>query len=346
MNIKELVEELDPVTLIEFKNYLIDNIVSICNKKDAKSMIIENNKEMTKFCSLCGCLYLKNGKRKDGVQKYICSGCRHTVCETTGTVTYNSKISFEVWKNIIDNLLNGFSIRRIAKENNISNTTSFNIRHKVLIALKDFVNQITLKNLAEADEKYFPINLKGTKKENMPRTSKKRGTHNDELIGISKEKVCVISAIDDYDNLILKIGGVGRGTTTMFEKCLGKKIKKVKELVADGASGYQKFCKKHLIKLYDIPSGYYTDEYFHNLADINNVHSQLATWLSKFKGVSIRHLQEYLDWFVFIFTMKKRFELRELKIESYKKIIVNNTYMKSSAVCKKDLPIDLSFSFD
>ena len=62
----------------------------------------------------------KNGKTKNGVQKYICPGCRNTISETTNTIIHHSKLSFEVWSNVIDNLLNGFSLRRIAEENNIS----------------------------------------------------------------------------------------------------------------------------------------------------------------------------------------------------------------------------------
>ena len=40
-----------------------------------------------------------------GIQKYKCPGCSNTCCETIGTVVYHSKLSFEVWKNVIDNLL-------------------------------------------------------------------------------------------------------------------------------------------------------------------------------------------------------------------------------------------------
>ena len=68
------------------------------------------------YCNKCGCKFHKNGKTKNGVQKYICSGCKLTRSETTNTVIYYSKLSFEIWSNIIDNLLDGFSLRRIAEE--------------------------------------------------------------------------------------------------------------------------------------------------------------------------------------------------------------------------------------
>ena len=75
---------------------------------------------------------------------------------------------------MIDNILDGFSIRRITEENNISVPTSFQLRHKVLFVLDNYIKNIQLGNSAQSDEKYFKINLKGIKQKNMPRYSKRR----------------------------------------------------------------------------------------------------------------------------------------------------------------------------
>lgn len=230
--LKDLVKELDAIEIIEFKNYLIENLITFSVEKNSNSKIISNNKDKDLFCQKCGCKYNKNGKTKNGVQKYICSGCRSTCSETTDTITYHSKLSFEVWKNVIDNLLDGFSIRRIAEENDISNYTSFNLRHKVLFALKRFVNSLKLKGNAQSDEKYLTINLKGTKPENMPRFSKKRTSTKAPYNGISHHKVCVVSTVDEEDNLVLKIAGLGRCTTKMIEESIGDQIKEVKILTS------------------------------------------------------------------------------------------------------------------
>ncbi len=120
MKIEELIKNLDPITIIEFKNYLLENLTGLINNKNSNSKIISSNKTGIRCCNECGCILYKNGQTKAGIQKYICSGCKHTISETTGTITYYSKLSFDVWKNIIDNLLDCFSIRRIAEENNIS----------------------------------------------------------------------------------------------------------------------------------------------------------------------------------------------------------------------------------
>ena len=344
MNIKELLNDLDPVTIIEFKNYLFENLTELCSTKNSNSKVISKFKEKEKCCNKCGYILHRNGKTKNGVQKYICSICKLTSSETTNTIVCHSKLSFEIWKNIIDNLLNGFSLRRIAEENNISLLTSFRLRHKVLCALKNFINSIKLSGNIQSDEKYFSINLKGTKTENMPRYSKKRTSVLSSYKGISHHKVCVVSSIDGNDNLLLKIAGLGRCTTNMLKESLGKKLNNAKSIIADSASAYQGFCKEYKLTLNAIPSGFHSDGIF-NISEINGVHSQLEVWLKKFRGISTRHLQEYLDWFVYIFTMKKRFLLNKIKTESYSTLLIDNNYIKSKDIFKTNMPINLNIAY-
>lgn len=344
MKIEDLIKDLDPVTIIEFKNYISEHLSDLCSKKDSNSKVISKFRNEEMFCEKCGCKIHKNGKTKNRVQKYICSGCRNTLSETTNTIIHYSKLSFEVWKNIIDNLLDGFSLRRIAEENNISTLTSFRIRHKVLYALKSFIKNIKLSGSIQSDEKYFSINLKGTKPQNMPRYSKKRTSTKSPYRGISHHKICVVSSIDEYDNLILKVAGLGRCTINMLETSLNQKLDDAKSISADSASAYQKLCKEHNLILNAIPSGCHNNGIF-NISEINGIHSQLEIWLTKFKGVSTRHLQEYLDWFVYIFTMKKRFKLSKIKTESYSKILIDDNYIKSKDIFNIEMPIDLDIAY-
>lgn len=344
MKIEELIKDLDPVSIIEFKNYLLENLTKLCCRKNSNSKIISSHRHEDLFCKKCGCKFYKNGKTKTGVQKYICSGCKYTISETTNTIIHYSKLSFEIWSNVIDNLLNGFSIRRIAEENNISVLTSFRMRHKVLMALTTFIDDIELSGEIQSDEKYFSINLKGTKSCNMPRFSKKRTSTFSSYKGISHHKICVVSSIDENDNLLLEITGLGRCTTEMLENSLGKKLKNAKSINADSASAYQKFCLDHNLKLNAVPSGFHSNGQI-NIAEINGVHSQLEVWLSKFRGVSTRHLQEYLNWFTYIFIMKKRFNLNKLKTESYSNIIIDNNYINSSKIFSMKMPVDLKIAY-
>lgn len=43
--------------------------------------------------------------------------------------------------------------------------------------------------------------------------------------------------------------------------------------------------------------------------------------------------------------MKKRFELKRLKIESHKNIIIDNNYIKSNSIFQIPMPIDLNIAY-
>ena len=206
----------------------------------------------------------------------------------------------------------------------------------------NFIKNIKLSGKIQSDEKYFSINLKETKPQNIPRYSKKRTSATSPYRGISHHKIFVVSNIDENDNLLLEIIGLGRCTTDMLKKSLGLKINNAKSINADSASAYQEFCKEYKITLNAIPSGFHNDGVF-NIAEINGIHSQLETWLSKFKGVSARHLQECLDWFVYIFTMKKRFLLNKIKTESYSKILTDKNY--TNDIFNVEMPINLNIAY-
>lgn len=331
--------ELDALTLSEFKDYLNQHIVEICSTHGTNAQIVQEHSKNEKICLKCNCKFHKNGHTRSGVQKYICPMCGDTSSETTGTITYCSKLPFEIWKNVIDNLIDGLSIRRIAKKNKITIQTSFSLRHKILLALKSFLNTIIFSGEVQGDEKYLKINLKGTKPSNMPRLSKKRSSSGS--AGISKHSICVLTLKDDKDNLLLEIGGLSRVSNKMLEDNLNNRIEENSTLTTDSASAYQKFCKDNKLIHIAIPSGRYADNNGNNLADINGVHSQLEIWMSKFHGISTRHLQSYLDWFTYIFIMLKKFEHYKLESQMCKNIIPDTNYIKSLNIFKKEFPIDL-----
>lgn len=72
MKIEELIKDLDPVSIIEFKNYLLENLTGLCCEKNSNSKIISSHRDEELLCEKCGCKFQKNGRTKTGIQKYIC----------------------------------------------------------------------------------------------------------------------------------------------------------------------------------------------------------------------------------------------------------------------------------
>ena len=126
----------------------------------------------------------------------------------------------------------------------------------------------------------------------------------------------------------------------MLEDSLGQKLDNVKSINADSLD----FCEGNQLILNAIHSGFHSNGIF-NISEINVIHSKLETWFSKFRSVSTRHLQEYLDWFVYIFTMKKRFMLNKIKTESYSKLLIDSNYIKSDDIFNIKMLIDLNVAY-
>ena len=77
-----------------------------------------------------------------------------------------------------------------------------------------------------------------------------------------------------------------------------------------------------------VKSKCYTDSEDNNLTTINSLHSELDYFLSGFRRVSTKHLQQYLDWFVYIKHLNYTKEYVEQDTTYKKDTIIINTLIK------------------
>lgn len=211
----------------------------------------------------------------------------------------HTKLTYENLVIFFECMNNKLSIRKTAAKMEVNKNTVFLLRHKVLDTLSEIRNNTKLKGEVEADEIYRSINLKGSKKGDMPRYSKPRSSKWGSKRGISNHQVCIASAIDEFDNTFLEIVGTGPITSDQVKNVFKNKIDKVSCLITDCKSSYESFTKENNIRLEQVKYNTYVNDSGYNLSNINSLHSELSTFLSCFKGVSTKYLQHYLDWFNF-----------------------------------------------
>lgn len=238
---------------------------------------------------------IKNGFTKNKIQRYKCKSCKKTFISTTGTVCYHSKLTLNDWKTYFECMSDDLSIRKTAAKMGKNKNTVFAMRHKVLKSLASFRNNTKMEGKIEADETTLPINFKGMKQTNMPRFSKKRG----HASKIKNHKVCILGAIDEHDNYYLEIVDNGSITTEDIRDSLGNKLNNASYLITDCNPAYEKFASENNLKLEQVKSGTYKNNDGYTLSEINGLHSNLFTFLYKFRGVSTKHLQGYIDWFLY-----------------------------------------------
>jgi len=347
VNIYDLVPSQIKDLIIKLNNAL----GVIKNRKQTISKIALYEKGKI-HCPHCNSLNIvKNGHTKSQVQTYKCKNCCKRFNDLTNTVFRGTHLTYEQIEIFIQCFQDKVSLRKTSKRMKVHTNTVHLLRLKVINALQEMRKNTKLSGTIESDEIYKSINLKGTKPNNMPRFSKPRVSKGTTIRGINKHKVCIESAIDENDNTFLEIVGTGSITSDMIRKSLVPKIENIKSITTDCKSSYESVAIENNWHLYQIKSCGHCDEFGNSLANINSVHSGLSSFLSHFRGVSTKHLQGYLDWYIFDKYLNYSFEEDKKINEVIRKsinystiILTSNMYNNYSGIDFYDVYSDYSYS--
>ncbi len=342
------------MTKTEIKNYLrglcadevkllsemlANEYKDVCKGKDSNHKILK--RERQGCCPYCGSIQImKNGKRKSNVQKFICRDCHKSHCSTYNSVLYKTKKSYDEWSTFIECELLHLTLEETAYKVGISKTTAFAWRHKLYKSIENHIDSIKLTKIIRLDATYERINLKGTKPKNMPRSSKKRTSKGSSMRGISHHKVCIITGIDEKDNIIMKIAGIGREAIEHYQ-ISNDRLVDPELLITDQAWGYTTYAKQLKCELDQIPTGCHKSSNGNDLNVLNGIHSELKLWLKKYHGVSTKHLQGYLNMFVFKKLLSYKFERKDKLYNAYILSMPSKTSLFVKDIYSQPFPIDL-----
>lgn len=301
-------------------------------------------KNRIKECPNCKSTKIIKYGHKDKTQRYQCKECKKVFSVNIDSIIYHSKLNYNQLSTIIKDIIDGKTLKVIAYDSNLSDREVYNIKAKIMNTLNSFEKNVKLKGTIQCDEKYIRLSFKGTRKAKMPRKSRKNGFE-DRTSGISKEQVCVIVAIDSYDNMIIKISGLGPASTDMIEKALGNNIEEGAILVTDSKSSYKKFAKGHNLILKQIPHNQHKIEEYH-LGELNSLIGEIELYLQNARGLSTRHLQDNLNLIKYKKLLRYTVEYLEQSEEFLNYSLTHNTKLKTRKVCKSKFPVDISELYD
>lgn len=319
----------------------------ILESKISNHLIIQRERKSSASFTCPNCKsnnIVKNGHTRDGNQKYHCKSCNTYPSDATNSIVFKSKKPYIKWIKVIRATLAGDPLRKTAEELDLNKNTVFAWRHKILRTLSNYAKSIddNLEGFIEMDGTFFSINLKGTKPKNMPRRSKKRRSSGKK--GLSNHKVCVMVAVDEYDQLLIEVAGLGPESREMLLQ-FKNRFKEGSNLITDSKSSFIEFAQKCQMSLEQIPSGFRETENHNNLATVNGIHAQIKLFLDRYKGVSIRHLQGYLDLFRFKKILKYKFGYKGMDYKLAKESLPYEVSLFIKDIYKKEIPIDLKKAY-
>ena len=252
--------------------------------------IILNSIKITecKYCS--GSKIIKRGKTNNGIQLYYCNECNKRFTATTNTIFENHKISITEWIEFLLDLFNYSSTTLISKVNKNSINTSIYWLQKVFLVLKNWQNNIVLKNKIYIDEMFYSV----VKSKIKTKNGKK-------LRGLSNNQYCIGIGYDG-DNIIAIVEGLGK---TSIDKTIGtfkNHIEKGSTIIHDDEKSHRKLVKE--LKLIDES---YNSLWLKTKKDednplrpINHQCDLIKQFLNTHSGFDRDDLQDYLNLYCFM----------------------------------------------
>lgn len=268
------------------ENYKIKHPkLSETNEYKLLNSIIINN------CRYCNSKKIKkNGKNKNNVQVYYCNECKRKFNPTTGTIFENHKIPITEWIEFLLDIFNYGSTTLTSKVNKNSVNTSTYWLHKVFLLLRDYQNDIILKDNVYIDEMFYTV----IKSDIKTKDGKK-------LRGISRNKYCIGIGYDK-NQIIAIVECLGKTTTEITTATFEKHIEEGSCLVHDDEKSHIKLVEK--LKLTD---NSYKSSYLKKLDDkenplrpINHQCDLIRQFLNAHSGFDRSDLQDYLNLYCFM----------------------------------------------
>lgn len=305
-------------------------------------------------CPICGSIHIKkNGKDKHGNQRYYCKDCHKSFNNKTNTLLSWSHLTLDQWRLFIDLEISRMTLKEEAYYLGVSQLTCFYMRHKLYHSTSEIMDSQVLSGEVEIDTDYLKINLKGTKPENMPRRSKKRGKRTKQkgkqsrLRGVSHHQVSVICAVDDTDHMMMKVTGLG---SESFEKYKSheSRFKDVKEFISDSKSCIQQFANylgTFNNKIPTSPAGKkYLTKDGKSLGAVNQMMQEVEDLIILKKGISTRYLQGYLDFNLLRKQIGYKYERNEMT-EKILEMVIRKESFKNEMVLATEMPISLKEAY-
>jgi transposase-like protein len=274
------------------EEYYEEALAKLCELKEKADS--EKTSKPVKCLRCSSVKVVRNGKQK-GRQLYICRACGKAFMETATSAIAHSHSTPTVWKQVIRDTVDGISIDKTANSLDLSHSTVFNMRHKILYFVEQAIinSPRVLEGVCEADETYVLESVKGRKiPSDYHRKSRKHGAKASKP-GLSEEYICVCTSVDSDNNCTSKAINRASPSKAEIEMVFGDKVSVDTVILCD------------VNKQYDVLEDKCTVAHTSRINKANSFHSFIKERLLMARGVATIYLNRYNALFSEIFGKQK-----------------------------------------
>lgn len=300
--VKSLISYIEKLSLHEQDQLMcyLEEILTLDKRSDQINQeVMESRFSRGKICPHCNSNTISKNGKYNGKQRYICKSCGKTFNDFTHSAIYMSKKPLDKWLEYAKCMINGYSIRKCAEVVGINIATSFFWRHKLLDAIRLFIGIGSVKGIVEADELFLTESFKGNHKNSksfkLPRTARKRGEKTENK-DVSREHICVATAIDRQGNIIMELLCKGQMTYKELQRLYTGRIEDNSILCIDSDKRNTSFATDVSLEYKPIKRDSHRKGIYH-MQHISSLRSKFKKWIYKFHGVATKYLNNYIYWF-------------------------------------------------
>ena len=255
----------------------------------------------------------RNGPRP----RFRCPSCGARFGLLTGTVFANAKLPLHKVMRIVEVMCHNASLRLIELTCEVSHNTAFLWRHKVFSTVSGWQDHVVLSGRVWIDEMYFEDTRVGRE----PGSPRRRG--------LSRDKVCVVVAIDSHKQALAIASENGKPSTERINRALKEHIRRGSTVVHDCERAHNALVRD--LGLVDERYKAVTTDpvYLEQMALVNHLCSWIRRYVGRFACMRSENLQAYLDWFVYLHRVhrdEKRWPVEERVVRHL--ALSNSTYLR------------------
>lgn len=245
-------------------------------------------------CASCGfpdCA--RDGKTPAGRQRWRCPVCGAAFSALTGTVLEYGNKELPVWERFVTCMCYNAPIDLAAEVCGIGHDTAFEWRHRVFATVDGYQDRLVLKGKIWIDELY------------LTDSDIVRGADWVPKRGLSKDKICIAVAIDAFKNTVAVVCGHGKPSSKRIKGALLAHIAPGSLIVHDMERSHPSLVKAAKCSDEAYKADVTDSAYLEAMKLVNNLCSWLRRYLFRFPGMKKSNLQSYLNWFVYLFRVRR-----------------------------------------
>ncbi|MBO8442344.1 MAG: IS1595 family transposase [Spirochaetes bacterium] len=255
------------------------------------------------ICPKCGTAHpkvVRSGFAGSGKQMFRCASFGRRFTYDSGRLTWYSHQNADQWKTLMLDTFSGQSLRSTSGRIGVNVETAFNMRHRLMCVLEKVLDDEVLSGKVELDETYVDSSRKGV---GCGRDAGFGTVVQKVKRGLSRQKVCILSAVDKDGNAFARAYNCGTPSQDNAME-LACHLADDSSVTTDDTVAYERLlesngcfhrvcqdCRDHKAEV--------------NLNRISSFHSMIKDFYRGYRGVATKYINRYAAVFSFIWKFRK-----------------------------------------